>query len=201
MAYEIVRMKPEHAPEVARLHYEGIVKGFITTLGTGFLADLYRAIGRSSTGFVLAGVDEQGVVRGYVSGTTTVSGLYRSVLLRRGWLYVGMLARHVLSFRTLRRIVESILYPARIPKDLPDAELLSIVVSPESRGSGLAGELLDALLAEFRSRGCERFRVLVRADLERANAYYVKHGFILAHTLESHGVLSNIYVLNVERHE
>ncbi len=198
MNYTIARMKPEHAPDVGRLHQDGIIKGFISTLGIEFLTDLYLAIDRSEKGFVFVGLDDNGTTRGFVCGATTVGGVYRSVLFRRGWLHVRILARRLLNPRTLWRILESLVYPVRSPKGLPDAELLSIVVDPDTRGSGIATDLLAALLTEFRKQGCPQIKVLVRADLERANAYYVKHGFTLATTVESHGVLSNIYVIDTD---
>jgi ribosomal protein S18 acetylase RimI-like enzyme len=194
---EIRAMRPEEAAVVAHFHQVGIPTAFLSKLGAGFLTQLYLAIGRSKEGFVLVAVDRQEKVIGFVSGATRVSGLYRSVLLRRGWLYAGILLKHLLSWRTLRHIFETLRYPAKVSTVYPDAELLSIVADPSARGSGVATALLDALTLEFRRRGCDKFRVLVRADLARANAYYVKHGFVLAGTLESHGVPSNVYTFEM----
>jgi ribosomal protein S18 acetylase RimI-like enzyme len=193
---EIRPMDPSEASVVARYHQECIPTAFLSKLGAGFLTHLYLAIARSNDGFVLVAIDRQNKVVGFVSGATRVGALYRSVLLRRGWFYAGILLKHLLNLRTLRHILETLFYPAKVSDIYPEAELLSIVVSAESRGSGVATALLDALIAEFRRRGCDQFRVLVRADLQRANAYYVKHGFILAGVTESHGVPSNVYTMD-----
>ena len=118
------------------------------------------------------------------------------MLLRRGWLYAGLLLRQVLHWKTLRRILETLFYPSKLADGLPQAELLSIVVDPGARGSGVGTALLNALLEEFRRRGCGEFRVLVGADLERANAFYVKHGFTLTETTDHHAAASHVYVRN-----
>ena len=53
---------------------------------------------------------------------------------------------------------------------------------------------MDALLGVLRERGCAEVRVTVGATLERANAFYIKHGFRKAGEISSHGALANVYV-------
>ena len=98
----------------------------------------------------------------------------------------------------LKRIVETLFYPSKLDTTLPDAELLSVVVDPSAQGTGVAAALLGALVEEFRQRGCATFKVLVGANLERANAYYLKHGFTKAGTTLSHGVPSIIYTMETK---
>lgn len=188
-------MQPAEAPVVANLHSEHIPTGFLSTLGVGFLTRLYLAVSDCRDGFVLVAVDEADRVRGFISGATDIKGVYRSVIIRHGWRCMGLLLKHTLSLASLRGLVETLLYPTRFAETLPDAELLSVVVHPDVRGSGAATSLLRELMEEFRKRGCPEFRVLVGACLERANAFYVKHGFKLTATRRSHGMPSNIYVM------
>ncbi|MBP7747399.1 MAG: GNAT family N-acetyltransferase [Phycisphaerae bacterium] len=162
------------------------------------LARVYAALNASEDAFIFVGVDARGCVAGFVSGVIDVRRMYRRIL-RRHWLAFGVASlRHLFSIRMLRRILHTLRYPARVEGKYPQAELLSIVVAAEARGSGLATALLDALRAEFRARGVARFKVMVGAHLERANAYYRKHGFVLAGEITSHGRPSNIYVADVD---
>jgi len=187
-------MRVEEAAAVAAYHHQLIPTAFLSQLGVRFLTHVYRALHRSRHAFIFVAVDANDGVIGFICGATSVKGLYRSVLLRRGWLYAGLLLRQVLHWNVLRRVIETLFYPSKLGDTLPQAELLSIAVDPGARGSGVATALLDALLGEFRRRGCGEFRVLVGADLDAANAYYIKHGFALTDTTESHGVASNVYV-------
>ena len=188
-------MRVEEAPVVARYHREHMPTAFLSTLGDRFLAHLYIALSRSRDAFVLVAVAENDHVLGFICGATSVKRVYRSVLLRRGWFYAGLLVKHMLSWSMLKRIVETLFYPSKLDNALPEAELLSVVVDPSAQGTGMAGTLLGALVEEFRQRRCATFKVLVGANLERANAYYLKHGFTLADTTQSHGVPSNIYTI------
>ena len=188
-------MRPDDALTIARYHKEAIPTAFLSRLGVRFLTHLYLAIACSAKAFVFVAVDPSDRVIGFVSGATEVKGLYRSVLLRRGWLYALILIPHVLRWSTVRRILETLFYPARVSREYPEPELLSIVVEPQAQGSGAATALLEAVKEEFRRRNCPVFRVLVGADLERPNAYYRKHGFKLIDRIDSHGVPSNVYTL------
>ena len=194
-------MANEHAAEVARLHISGIDRGFLSRLGPRFLADLYRAINQGKWGFMFVALDEEGRLGGYVCGATSVRCLYRSVLLRCGWRYTGTAVKYLLDWPTLRGIVESVAYPVRTGDKYPDAELLSIVVREDLRGASLATDLLAVILTELGTRGCQKVRLIVGAELARANAYYVKNGFKQVGTILSHGRLSNVLVIDVNRPE
>ncbi len=191
-------MQRDDALAVAQQHSQGITGGFLSTLGDRFLAHLYRGIASNPRGFVFVAVDDAGRVVGFVAGADSVSRLYRSVLLRRGWLLAGTLIRHFLRPSTVRRIIETLRYPKQVEGDSPEPELLSIVVDPQWRGSGVASHLVDALVAEFRRRRCSPVKVIVGAGLDRANAFYVRYGFRLAGSITSHGDKANVYTIEVD---
>jgi ribosomal protein S18 acetylase RimI-like enzyme len=188
---------PAEAEAVAQYHAEGIPTGVLAELGPKFLASLYGAIDRSPDGFVLVGVDEQQAeqpVLGFICGTTNVNRVMRGVLWRHGFALLRQMLRTLISPRRVRRVIESLLYPSKLPDTLPKAELLSIVIDQRARGTSLGQDLMDGLLREFAARGIQELKVMVRADFERANAYYRKHGFQLAASISSHGKPCNIYV-------
>jgi len=200
-------MTPAEVADVARLHREGIDSGFLSSLGVEFLKQLYAGIAATGSGFVFVAeasggrdVGGGGRVVGFVAGAEHVGRLYRGVLMRRGVMMLAPLARRLLRPATLRRIAGSVFYPSRsrhAAVGVPDAELLSIAVAPEARGSGVAGVLVDALVAEFQRRGVRAFKLVVGSRLERARRFYQKYGFRPAGTIESHGDPSEVYVLDV----
>jgi ribosomal protein S18 acetylase RimI-like enzyme len=175
----------------------GIPGGILAELGPSVLTTLYRALAAGDYGFVFVAVGPDDRVLGFIAGVTDIGKMYRSVLLQHALRFALVGLRYVLNFRTLRRIFATLLYPARTKGVWPDAELLSIVLASEARGSGAASTLLRALLDEFRRRGVDRIRVMVGAELDRANAYYRKHGFVLAGQIDRHGQPANVYVLEI----
>jgi len=193
---EYVALEKRHAPQMARLHVEGIKTGFISSLGEDFLTVLYEAIAGSEFGFGFVALDKDRVVA-FLAMTTDLGRLYRSVVLKKGLRFALVLAGKMLSSGTLKKAVQSLLYPSRVKKlSLPCAELLSVVTDPEYRGRGLAGELLRRTLEECRRRGIGEFKVLVGAEMESANNWYIKHGFKLRGRMDSHGRASNIYTID-----
>lgn len=187
-------MKPEDALAVAHYHREGIPTGALAELGDGVLSKIYKTLAEGEHGFVLVAVDPDDQVIGFVSGVVNLGAFYRLALSQHliGFALVGL--RHALSPRMIRRVINTLLYPSKVAEQYPAAELLSIVIDSAARGTSVGVDLLAELVKEFRRRGVRQFKVMVRADFERANAYYRKHGFKLAGDVDRHGHPSNIYV-------
>jgi ribosomal protein S18 acetylase RimI-like enzyme len=79
----------------------------------------------------------------------------------------------------LRRIVEILRYSRGAGADavsLPEAELLSLGVSPSCRGRGHAEALYAGLVRFFADRDQAAFRIVVGAELERAHRFYRRMG-------------------------
>jgi ribosomal protein S18 acetylase RimI-like enzyme len=191
-------MRPDDAVSVAGLHRQGIPTGVLAELGLPALARLYRALLDNPDAFVFVGVDPQDRVMAFVSGVSDVGQMYRRVIRQQFWSFAALGLRYALNPRMIRRLLNTLAYPTKVTGAFPGAELLSIVVAPAGQGSGVGTLLLEALLAEFRRRGIERIKVMVRADFARANGYYRKHGFTLAGQIMSHGYPSNIYVIDTQ---
>ena len=190
----IIPLETKHAPQVARLHIEGIPTGFISSLGIKFVSALYEAIAESAYGFGY--VEEiDGIVVGFVAFTTELKGLYKTVCLKNGLRFFFLLASKLFSFRTIKKIFETLFYPGKVKTpDLPQAELLSIAVAETQRGKGIARELIQHGLRESGKKGIGRVKVLVADFNQPANTLYQKTGFEYFCQVDSHGVVSNIYV-------
>ena len=131
-------MRKEHARQAARLHIEGIHMGFISSLGVEFVTALYEAIAQSPESFGYVALKDQKVV-GFASFTTNLNGLYRTIILKNGLRFFFLLSKRIFSWRVNRKIFETLFYPSRVKKyNFPKAEFLSMAVSPEARGHGLA---------------------------------------------------------------
>lgn len=173
--------------QVARLHMQSLDQGFLGTLGERFLILMYEAIDSSEQGTLLVEA-EGGQVQGFVTGGTGMGALYRWMLRRPVRLSLA-LAPALLSASKVRRILEILRYARGhvLPEGLPDAELLTIAVSPHCRGRGVANRLYVKLANEFRSRGVERFRIAVGEELEPAHRFYRRMGAEVVGSMELHG--------------
>lgn len=191
---EFYQLEVVHTGLIAQLHIQGISTGFISSLGIDFVTALYKATAKDkySFGFV---AEENERVLGFVAFTANLNKLYKSVILKKSWRLALLLVGKMFSLKQIKKVFETLFYPSRIKKlELPAAELLSIVVAPESQGKGLGRQLLQKGLAECAKRGIEKVKVLVGADNKPANKLYLKCGFQVAGQIENHGIISNIYV-------
>lgn len=190
----ITELNGDYCSGAARLHINGISTGFISSLGLNFVTELYRAIAQddNSFGYVVIEGDE---VLAFVAFSANLGKLYKYVLKRKFFSFAPKIAWRMLNIATFRKVLANLFYPAKMKKmDLPDAELLAIVVAEAGRGKGLAGKLVEAGFDQCRKRGIDRVKVLVAASNDPANKMYNKCGFKFIQQIDSHGVLSNIYV-------
>jgi ribosomal protein S18 acetylase RimI-like enzyme len=185
---------PEDARQVAGLHIKGIHTGFISSLGIDFVTAVYEAIASSKHAFGLAALKGDNIV-GFVTFSTSTGALYKSVIFKKGFRFAFLLAGKLFSPKKIRNIIQTALYPARTKNkiQLPQAELLSIVVAEEERGKGLSKALIREGFSLCRQRNIEEVRLLVGSDNKPANSLYQKCGFTLACQIQNHGILSNLY--------
>ncbi|MHC4265159.1 MAG: GNAT family N-acetyltransferase [Planctomycetota bacterium] len=192
-------LTPEHAPEVAKLHIEGIRAGFVSSLGIDFVTALYKAIANNKTGFGFT-IQEDERILGFIAFTTNINKLYKSVIARKGLRFATLLAREISSLENLKKILHTLSYPKRIKNmALPSAELLSILIIPEMRRQGRGSLLVRKGLERCLELGLKRVKVLVGTENTSANRLYQKCGFELSEQIENHGVKSNIYVVQISK--
>lgn len=209
-----IRIRPFHpadARRVADLHTEGIPQGFLSQLGPQLLELLYEGIAEAPRSGIWVTTRSEKVV-GFICGTLDVHRCYRAVLLRRGPRLVWRIVPELVKISTWKQVFETLLYPLReigqttskgdpsTAKAEPTAELLSIAVAREARGSGAAHRLVEAMETAFRQWGhTGPYRVVTVSSDPRSNAFYRKLGFTFARRFRHHGHEMNIYHMNPDR--
>ncbi len=189
----------DYAQQVAALHIQCIRTGFISSMGIDFVTYLYEAIVQSNSSFGVVAV-RNGKVLGFATFTTNINTLYKSIVWRKGLKFALLLAGHICSLKRVKRMFETLFYPARIKhKDLPSAELLSIAVAGEEQRKGLASQLIEMGFRHYREAGVDKVKVLIGADNKAGNKLYLKSGFEPAGQIINHGLPSNIYVAQINQ--
>ena len=193
-------LSKSYSSQIAQLHIQGISSGFISSLGIDFVTVLYEAIAEDENSFGFVAVEDDKAL-GFVAFSTNLSKLYKHVVFKKGFNFGFILAKNMLSIQNIKKIWANIFYPKKMKQmNLPDAELLSIVVSPEGRGKDIAKQLIEKGFIKCANRGIDRVKVLVAADNKLANKLYRKCGFELHSQIFNHGVKSNIYVTQIPCH-
>lgn len=195
---KIEKIQPGDVEQVAALHQTYMNRGFLATLGTGFLEKLYAAMIASENAFCIVTCDAGRVV-GFVSGSKHVAGFYKEFILNHFFSVGFTLLPKIFNLNTAKKVVETLMYPTKKAENLPDEELLSIVVDEGYWGQSVSKALFNGLVDEFASRAVKRFKVVVGADLTAACRFYESMGGVLHSEIEVHkGMKSRVYVLEME---
>lgn len=190
----IRKARPEDSEAVAALHARQIPWGLLSRLGEGFVASFYATMFGSPLGFGFIAEDGERLV-GFATAVTDWRQFYREFL--RGHLALAVRAfASGLGEGRWRRLLETSRYAAS--DDLPPAELVSIALDPDTRGSGVGGELVQRVLDEFSARGVDAVRVTAGSTNEPANRLYERSGFRLHASIEIHpGETAAVYVITL----
>lgn len=183
--------------QVARLHMSGINQGFLPQLGLGFMTLLYESIDACPSSVLLTDCVDGNVV-GFVSGTSSMKPIYRQLMYKPIHLFLSLLPSLVRP-RRLKRIYEILRYSreshSQHIEDIPDFELLSIVVAPAARGTGCADRLYQDLIMYCRSKDILNFKIVVGDALLPAHSFYKRMGALAAGRVEVHfGEGSVVYI-------
>ncbi len=187
-------MQDREAGAAARLHAESITAGFLTRLGTRFLRRLYLGIAHDAESCVFVAREANDVV-GFCAYSRNVGAMYKRVLRASLFRLGSASLPSSLNPWLLKEIFETLRYPAKQrARSLPAAEILSIAVSRQARGTGTGRLLLNAALQRARTDGESAIKVLAGAELEDANRFYQRCGFHRAAELIQHGKILNVYM-------
>lgn len=179
--------------DVARLHKE-FMGGFLNSLGIHFLKLFYQFIITSKSSFcVVAEVDKK--IIGFVSGTTSINKFYKE-FLKKNLFRVGIiLFPKLLNPKFSRKIFEALFYSRKKDLDLPNGELLNIVVEKGYRNKGIGKKLFNELEKEFKNRNIYKFKVITNI---LACKFYEKVGCILHSEKEVYkGENFFVYIRNI----
>jgi ribosomal protein S18 acetylase RimI-like enzyme len=184
--------------QCAEIHQNEIHEGFLSTLGRDFLVVLYGTLAGSEHAFVFAAVDGERVF-GFIVGAMDTGAVYKEFMRRAGLKAVYLLAPKLFSFRRIKRIFETVLYPRRKKEDdLPEPEILNFCVRSDLQGQGVGSALFKELRSEFSRRGVEQIRIVTGETQRSAQTFYEKRGARLAANIEVHkDTVSRVYVFDI----
>jgi len=168
-------IEPQDALQVARLHKDALREGFLSSLGGEFLGLIYASMASSQYAFCFVAREEDRIV-GFAAGATRLSAFYREFARRHGLRGAGMLAPKLLTSTIVFKLVETLVYPLRWRSAFPQAEILSVAVAQDRRGTDVAARLFARLMQEFEQRQVRHIHVVVGADRLAARRFYEKMG-------------------------
>ena len=185
--------------QVAELHVNFLNTGFLSQLGSGFLFYLYKAMSKSAVSDLVIAKKRDEVV-GFVTGSSSLKPIY-SYMVRHYFIQIVFnIAPHLFNIYKVKKIIEILFYSKNksSKKNFPKTELLSLVVTKQTRRTGVAKKLFDELIIQFKQREVLDFKIVVGERLEGAQRFYEKMGAKKIGNIEVHkGEGSIIYGVSV----
>ena len=185
--------------EIAALHASNIDQGFLSSLGADFLTLLYQAICESDKA-VLFCRRRNGAIIGFVSASHGMKHLYIRLLKHLPSLFWSLRSVFI-SYRKTRKILELLFRSSSGKKShsvLTHFELLSIAVSADFRGQGIAQELYKELCDYCSDNGIDAFNIVVGDKLAPAHRFYLACGAKPVDKVQIHaGENSTVYVQDI----
>jgi ribosomal protein S18 acetylase RimI-like enzyme len=207
MHNRIVSFNKAYAPDVVRLHKEGISTGFLSKMNNTFLRLLYRAIDRTPYSRVFVAIDDETHrTLGFIACSLNTGKMYRYIIGYYGIPFIFLLLPEAFKRQNQKRIFETLFYyrktqpSATVNRDHSGshpkaphvsccAELLSIAVDKYSRGRKIGKKLVDALEEYFANNGVHTYKVVTFSEDSNANAFYRACGFVKQGEFPHHGNL------------
>ena len=188
------------ADRVAELHHAAMGNSLWAKLGRTFLRELYRGLIEDARflGFVYV---EEGVVEGFIAGSTDASDMMSTVFKKRfdplamaGG--VGLLKKPSVSIK-LAQTAQYFSVSDAEDLDVP-AESLFCSFTPKLRGKRVSGHINKVLFDDLAWRGHRHVKVTTETDNEGANRQLLSWGFEDRHRFRFYGKDMVTYVLDLE---
>ncbi|OFY23568.1 MAG: hypothetical protein A2W98_00395 [Bacteroidetes bacterium GWF2_33_38] len=172
---------PNEFKLIAVLHKLAFSDFFLATLGLGFLKTYYKACLLADDSIAVCAVNSNNIIKGFATGSWHAAGYHKKLFLSNliSFSWRGM----ILIFtnpKALFRLLKNLDKTPNPEDDRNYAELLSIAILPELKGTSVGKELLQMFELEAFKRG--QTRVALTTDYnnnERVVAFYKKSGYLV----------------------
>jgi glycosyltransferase involved in cell wall biosynthesis len=190
----IRQARPSDVPTIVRLHAVDLPTAFHTSLGPGFVRQLFLAQVRDPNCVAIV-AERNGEIVGYASGMMSMHAFKRRFVLRRGVPAAVAAAPRLLRRGALRRVLETLAY-ADQTSGLPEAEFAFIGVVRRIP-PGLGAELGKGVLTGLAAKGARKVKGFVGRDNRPMNFMMGRLGFELRGEITLHDG-SPSYVYEIE---
>lgn len=183
-------------PEVAKVHQKCFPGTFIASFGQKLITDYYTEFFNENPLFVLVENDGaiEGFCMGYITGTEARNNFMRKCKVRLAlrMLYL-CITFNKLAIKKCLAFIKPKKKSAPSKKVVADADLLSICVTDNLKGTGASNELVSKFEELLIGRKVKNYTLAVYKDNARAIGFYKKMGFeTAAETFDEYKMIKTI---------
>lgn len=163
------------------VHEKAFPGFFLTSLGKGFLLTYYKAVLGAERAIAVCAVDEFDNILGFASGCIESLNFHRNLFKSNKWAFFRAVVKSALGRPSVfYRLAKNLEKNANHKDDNDYAELLSIAVLPEAKGSGIGKKLLEGFEAEVKLRGGKKLALTTDCENNEAVVnFYQRCGYVI----------------------
>jgi ribosomal protein S18 acetylase RimI-like enzyme len=167
--------------QMAFIHNEAFRGFFLTSLGTGFLETYYKSILKDERTIAVCAVDDRDNVLGFASGCIQALNYHRNLFYNNSLSFlIAVLGAAIRKPEIIFRLAMNINKNQNHQDDSNYAELLSIAILPELKGSGTGKNLLEYFETETSKRGGRKLALTTDYDNnDQVVNFYKKCGYLI----------------------
>lgn len=166
-------------PKIAEVHEKSFKDFFLTSLGKQFLETYYTASVNNNMSIGVGLFDNDGKLNGFATGTSQSLGYHKTLLLENIFLFFKSLL--FVSFnrpKVIFRLFKNINKKSNKKDNKQYAELLSIAVLPNLKGSGYGKILLEEFEKKVKSHKAAKIALTTDFnDNDSVIKFYNKCGY------------------------
>ena len=188
----------QDAAALAQTMMSEISWGRLRDLGPSFNTVLHRAWILSDYAVVVV-AEKDGRVAGYGAALADTERFNRELKLKHGWLLALLLVPKLFRLRNIQTIIRAYTYFPEAPPDDPDAEVVSMAVYRDHRGSGVGRLIFDGMVEGLQAKGSRTLKIgHVDVGEETANAFWSGLGarYLRTEKFYSHNEV-NVYAYDI----
>jgi GNAT superfamily N-acetyltransferase len=174
---------------LAEIHKDAINEGFLSTLDSRLLADLYKTLARSVYGSLLVSLDKKNTIIAFIAISYSTPSFYKEFFLKKAIILTPYLLRKLFSLSFVIKLLETLFYPFRKSKNPEldiDSEILNFCVDKKYRGTGIGKILFEYAKVEFGNEKIKQIKIVTGESQKSAQTFYEKNGANLIGDVEIH---------------
>jgi ribosomal protein S18 acetylase RimI-like enzyme len=176
---EIRDLNISEVKKIVEVHEKSFKGFFLTSLGGKFLQTYYTSCVNNSMTVGIGLFDNYGNLHGFATGTVQSLGYHKNLFLQSPLAFLkSILYVSVRRPKIILRLAKNMNKKSDKKDDKQYAELLSIAVMPNSKGSGHGKILLEEFEKKVKNRGASK--IALTTDFENNDSvvnFYKKGGY------------------------
>lgn len=184
--------------QIVSIHMKAFTGFFLTSLGKGFLKQLYKGFNSHQKSGLIVAVQNDEII-GFLAYSEDLSTFYKYLMRKRIIFFAWYsFCAAIKKPSIIMKLLSAFLKPRESKRDEKYIQISSIGVLPQMEGHNIGSNLIDQLKEKYDSNKFDYIKLETDAvNNKRVNSFYVKNGFQIYQSFAtSEGRLMNEYRWN-----